>query len=387
MLKSLFIQNFRSLEDFYVPKLGQVNLVVGKNNSGKSSVLEALRIYSGNANRILLEEIATSHDEKYRYLDKDGEDVDGELPFQGFFSGRIFSDRDGDGITIGENRGSSDLLKIEHVFLEEYEDNLVDETGATITRSRRRPVQKSSMLNMSDEIIRNGLMITKGDRSVTFAIDVSGPRYRPSALDMPGMVPCSVVPTQFVSMNDLARDWDKIVLSKDALFVENALRTIAKDVEGLAFVESGEGVFVGGRREIRRIAKVKLSNLQRAVPIGSLGDGMVRVLQLMLKVFPAKGGMLLVDEFENGLHYSVQKDIWELVFEQAKELGIQVFATTHSWDCIKSFAEVARDRQDVEGILFRVGRSILDSNKGKVISTVFNEEQLYDITQSDLEVR
>jgi len=49
MLNSLEIKNFRILEDFKVSKLGRVNLIVGKNNSGKSSVLEALRIYAGNA--------------------------------------------------------------------------------------------------------------------------------------------------------------------------------------------------------------------------------------------------------------------------------------------------------------------------------------------------
>ena len=69
MLNSLNIKNFRSLEDFQVTKLGRVNLIVGKNNSGKSSVLEALRIYAGNANQELLEKIAQGHDEKH-FLDK-----------------------------------------------------------------------------------------------------------------------------------------------------------------------------------------------------------------------------------------------------------------------------------------------------------------------------
>ena len=68
MLKSLVIQNFRSLADFEVTKLGRVNLIVGKNKSGKSSVLEALRIYAGNAHQELLEKIAQGHDEKYFLL-------------------------------------------------------------------------------------------------------------------------------------------------------------------------------------------------------------------------------------------------------------------------------------------------------------------------------
>ena len=68
------------------------------------------------------------------------------------------------------------------------------------------------------------------------------------------------------------------------------------------------------------------------VPLGSMGDGMLRVLQIILKVFSAQGGFLLIDEFENGLHYSVQEKIWALIFKLAEQLNIQVFATTHSWD-------------------------------------------------------
>jgi AAA15 family ATPase/GTPase len=66
---------------------------------------------------------------------------------------------------------------------------------------------------------------------------------------------------------------------------------------------------------------------------------MLRVLQLALKIFPAKGGFLLIDEFENGLHYSVQERIWQLAFEMAQRLDIQVFATSHSWDCVESFSK------------------------------------------------
>ena len=45
-----------------------------------------------------------------------------------------------------------------------------------------------------------------------------------------------------------------------------------------------------------------------------------------------------MDEFENGLHYSVQSKLWDIIFELAKNLDVQVFITTHSNDCINSFA-------------------------------------------------
>ena len=95
----------------------------------------------------------------------------------------------------------------------------------------------------------------------------------------------------------------------------------------------------------------------------------------------------MIDEFENGLHYSVQEKIWALIFKLAEQLNIQVFATTHSWDCIESFTKVAIDYQGSEGVLFRMGRSVRTSDNGKVIATVFDENQLQNITHADVEVR
>lgn len=94
-----------------------------------------------------------------------------------------------------------------------------------------------------------------------------------------------------------------------------------------------------------------------------------------------------MDEFENGLHYSIQEKVWAILFNIAQKLNIQVFATTHSWDCIESFSKIAHSRRDIEGVLFRVGKSVRDSDRGRVIATVFDEEALYNVTQGDVEVR
>src|SRR5690554_2560389 len=106
MLKSLVIKNYRGLEDFQVEKLGRVNLIVGKNNSGKSTVLEALRLYAASGHRSVLEQIAADHDERFFLTDEDAEDL--ELPFEHLFTGRGFPE-DGTAIEIGE-QGSSQAL-------------------------------------------------------------------------------------------------------------------------------------------------------------------------------------------------------------------------------------------------------------------------------------
>ncbi|MFU8789496.1 MAG: AAA family ATPase, partial [Methylobacter sp.] len=190
-------------------------------------------------------------------------------------------------------------------------------------------------------------------------------------------MPCSFIPTQFISVDELAKEWDKIVFTEHEEFIRKAMRIILPDFENLAFI---------GERS-KRSAKVKLTNMSRPVPLKSLGDGMIRVLQLALKLVSAKGGFLLIDEFENGLHYSTQEKVWALLFEMAERLDIQVFATTHSWDCIESFTKVVIANETTEGVLFRMGKSAKTSNRGQIIATVFDKDSLYRMTQADIEIR
>ncbi len=392
MLASLKIKNFRMLQDFQVSRLGHVNLIVGRNNSGKSTVLEALRIFAGNAQPALLQEIAASHGEKFTIREEDASDADTIFPFEDFFTGRQFPEDDDAKIEIGEiGADHSRLLQIQHVFLVEEKKTVTDEqTGETRTRIMRRPVVPSRLERMEDEPVQPALLVTKGEqRLFPITLEMTRPRYRTGARDADGTIPCSTIPTQFISMDELAKEWDKVVFQDPQTTIIAAMQIIEPDFQNLTFVNDSTEEYRPPhfRRNPLRTPMVKMSGLSRPVSLNSLGDGMLRVFQLVLKVFPAKGGFLLIDEFENGLHYSVQEKIWTLLFKLSKDLNIQIFATTHSWDCIESFSRVAKQNTDTDGVLFRVGKSARQSNRGQIIATVFDKEQLYRITQSDVEVR
>jgi len=388
MLNSLEIKNFRILEDFRVSKLGRVNLIVGKNNSGKSSVLEALRIYAGNAQRELLEQIAAGHDETYRLRENEQFESDIQLPFEDLFIGRQFPQDETLAISIGELAPGDDALRIEHGFLIEEEVVVKNDLEDIIERNiRRRRMLNPSHDDLSSEAISHALFVTKGEHSFPpIQLDKYCRLLLASILEISGTLSCSVIPTQFIPVDDLADEWDKIVFTEHEEVVRQALQIITPEFENLTFVRNDDDNKYQ-RQRFLRFAKVKMSDSPYPVPLNSLGDGMLRVLQLVLKIFPAKGGFLLIDEFENGLHFSIQEKVWELLFEMAQKLDIQIFATTHSWDCIESFANTAIARKDVEGVLFRVGRSVRKSDRGKVIATVFDEDALYNITQADVEVR
>jgi hypothetical protein len=74
--------------------------------------------------------------------------------------------------------------------------------------------------------------------------------------------------------------------------------------------------------------------------------------------------------------------MWRLVFQVAQRLNIQVFATTHSWDCISSFQRSAQEVKSQEGLLIRLGHK-----KEDIIPTLFDEEELSIVTREQIEVR
>ena len=109
---------------------------------------------------------------------------------------------------------------------------------------------------------------------------------------------------------------------------------------------------------------------------------MQRMLGISLALANTSGGILLVDEIENGIHYAAQKELWQLVFQLAHRLNIQVFATTHSWDCVEGFQKAATENTEEEGMLIR-----LSLQGDDVITTLFDERKLAIATREDIEVR
>jgi predicted ATPase len=187
------------------------------------------------------------------------------------------------------------------------------------------------------------------------------------------------LPTPFVKANGLdtaqiSRLWDNIALTDLEGDVLDALRIIAPDVQRINLI--GEEGIQG------RIPIVKIASLAEPVPLRSLGEGMNRLFGLILAIVNAKDGLLLLDEVESGLHYSVLPEVWRLLFTVAQRLNVQVFATTHSWDCITAFQQAAAENAEEEGVLIR-----LEMKKGEIAATTFDESKLTIATREQIEVR
>ncbi len=152
--------------------------------------------------------------------------------------------------------------------------------------------------------------------------------------------------TQFIATASMSPDeivslYEDIVLKPEEDLVIRALKTIEPTIERIA-TTSKESRYYRGYRGERGGIVVKCAGVDQRIPIGSLGDGIWRILGLALALVHAENGVLLVDEIDTGLHFTVMSDMWKLVSETAKRLQVQVFATTHSRDAVDSLAAISR---------------------------------------------
>lgn len=344
ILNSLEVKGFRAFQHLQIERLGRVNLIVGKNNIGKTSLLEALYIYACRAPANVIWEMMETRDEGVKLYPDNYADLERRSrDLKYLFYGRKDLRTHPEPIQIGPINSLDEALSIS---LEGY-------TG------RAGNAFPHLTIRMGTETLDDYPL----DPSVTYKI------LRSDEQD----IRAYFITAYGLDKKQLASLWDHVSLTSSEKVVLDALRMVAPGVEGFNFI--GEPV-------VNRIPWLKIKGIEEPVPLRSLGDGMQRVLNIALALVNAKNGIVLIDEVENGIHHGVQLELWQMIFELAHRLNIQVFATTHDWDCLKGFQKAAQEDTQEEGVLIR-----LSPKKGDIHATLFDEEELGIATREQIEVR
>jgi hypothetical protein len=369
---TLTIDRFRAFRQLKIEGLGRVNLITGRNNTGKSSVLEALRLLASDASPSVIHHILRFREEDTGDIEVSARplNAEGVSQLSSLFHGfPRFSDNL-EPIVIASNGGSRPMkLSIELGWLSEEREP---------DGSRRLIPQQKTFFDEGE--ILPSLVIEAGGTRHVLPLDFMR-RYRSYRDRLTRMdtdesrFPCVFVsPYGGEETSTLGPLWDKIALSDPEEDVVEALRIIDPEISAVSMV-GGEGP----RRA--RTAIVRTTDFPRPVPLRSFGDGLNRLFGIILSLVNAKDGLLLIDEFENGMHHTVQANAWRAVFRLARRLDIQVVATSHSWDSIEAFQKAANENPD-EGVLIRLSR------KGEhIIPTLFCEDELAVATRDRIEVR
>ncbi len=136
-------------------------------------------------------------------------------------------------------------------------------------------------------------------------------------------------------------------------------------------------------RIINSQPKCNFINNQNFIDINELGDGLYKFLSVICAIYICRESYLCIDEIDNGIHYSNLDKLWEIILKVSKQQNVQVFATTHSKECIESYARVAKKLEDEDITFIDMGRN--RDNEIKAIT--MNYKRFQEEIEMDNEVR
>jgi len=390
MLKNLRIENYRILQQVEFQKLSYVNLLAGRNNVGKSTVLEAIRLFAKLGSPLLIEELLAQRDD---LLEVPNSSEKFHLPVEHLFNGGLLSMQNNRQIYIGNFDGKESveikrsLYRLEEISMSKIlerakrdrnfskealeqlkriaktigfqevvreEHEIKESSSSPITGEEKQKLK----ITAKNSLLANPSIAHSFNPKGMLIIDFPFENYDREQFkraesrvlsndNKPITYHVIYVPTGLMDASALAETWDSIALSSDEQLIIDALKLIEPEVERISFIKN--------KYDGKRTAVIKVTERDIPVSIKSLGEGMSRLLQLILSLVQVKNGFLLIDEFENGLHYSVQPKVWNMLFILAKKFNIQIFATTHSKDTVESFGKIWKQHED-DGSFHRLSR-------------------------------
>ncbi len=344
MLNSITIKNFRSITDLSLDNLGQINLLFGENNCGKTSVLEAiLCLTSGKKNslpfaiRNLLntnnnKNIPDNENAKFLF---NNSDITKDIS--------ISADSD-DNIKFILN---ADIKNISDSDLENYSSK--DQTIKTIN-------------SLTLQYIVNG----QNEKSLKIKFNKGKAKTGEQNLESK-VIPDCVFINEKSTVTILEEFKDIQENSKKTSQIVEILKQIDSSITDLRLDKNGN-IIVN-------------TNSMEPMPIEMMGDGIIKALAISIAIF-GKHGIILIDEIENGLHHKSQDIVWKAIIEWAKEYNIQFFITTHSYEMIERLTCLLDEQNENILKAFRIER---DANEFKAVD--FNTDELSYMTSKRWEVR
>ena len=320
MLTSLRISNYRAFRELRIDELSRINLISGRNNSGKTTLLEAVLMLSSGHPEITL------HNSIIRGMRSERlpPAVIPSIYWRQMFSSLNFRIP----IEISAHHQSSGSLSMK---VEMEHDDVV-----------KTSLSASNDVLIGEELQDPKLLATiqRGDAPPwQRRIQVTDKEILIERRNQPVLFPAYIVPSGIGDLKLDAECLGALKKQKQGHRVVEALHIVDPSLTSVEVISQTGSPMIW--------ADTGLSEL---VPLPTVGEGMVRVSRLAMCMVLARGGVLLVDEIEDGIHHSIAPDMWRFIVDSARELDVQVFATTHSYECV----EAAQSLDNEELMLHRI---------------------------------
>ncbi len=369
MLTSLTVTNFRNLKSVKLEDLGRITLIGGKNGAGKTALLEALWLLSGPDLPELVTRVST-----FRGIPILGPEITFHDIFCDFDIGRH--------IRISAHGDWGSLPRKLEIYLQnrQHVDAIRSDAPERANIERlTRPINESGFEIVFMYQHDNGKEYTSRAWWIAEQMPV-GPGASLTGESIRQERQAVHNRTNSVFMAAVRREEFQAIASRFGRF-----QLERKDEEILRFIRPLEP-----RLQVLTLITINnipvihayIDGMDRPIPVQLLGEGLNRMLGLVLSMSEASGGLLLIDEIENGLHHSVQEEVFSILLDLAKSFDVQIFATTHSNECIRAAHRTLREYGPQELAFYRLDRV---NEQVKVVS--FDDEMLETATEFNMEIR
>ena len=350
-LPSLVIKNFRGIDELTIPRLGRVTLLTGKNGVGKTTVLDAVRIWADRGLTSMFDSVLHERGDSFVGVEHDEK--------------RMIVDR----VALFTHR---DYLSESTILIGPLDD---PSAMVRLWEHRRDPIGHPLTRSFLGGVTGNiGLASQFGE-----AAQLAAAGGKMEGNPMPIAVVCNSLGPNGPGDEMVSKYLNEVALTSFEDRAVEALNLAANaPVERVALIDPEEGV----PSSVRRRLMAKVQGKEYRVPLRTLGDGAMRSFAVALSLAKSTDGFLLIDEAENGIHHSIQAKFWNMVLQTAERNNVQVIATTHSWDCVVGFAQAANELEDIEGLLVRIERPPVGLR-----AITYDESRLATVSRSNIEVR
>ena len=343
---NLHIDSYRGVRNLQIDNLGSVNILVGDNNSGKTSVLEAIQLLC-KPNEYNLAKVAL---QRWKYTD--GVQVIGNLnPYLYLFNTK---------------KSSSNYfsLKIEGII--ENELNWVSVTGELVDKL----IDLEKLFGSQGEVAT--FMGSMENIFSKFDLEINR-HYSTNTYYSLNESRYEKLEVEFIQVVDHIIQDSFSHLTKDKTVKEKAIKLLEifdETITDIRYIKDEGNYF----------AMIETENGE--TPLSVYGDGIKKALTILNTMIRAENGVVLIDEFETSLHTTAMKQVFKFTLEVANQLNIQLFLTTHNIEAVDKLLESAED--DVDDI--RVIR--LNKKEDKTFARVLEgKESLKVRKEYNLELR
>lgn len=314
--KNIEIKNFRGIESLKIEDFSRVNVLLGQNSSGKSSVLECLLLMVGMSNPDLPQ-------------------LMNSLRARGFssFSDLSYIFHNGDfkfkpEITsyLQDETKRHLMLEMAYTFDDKSQGNF--QNGQIPTSETKAFINTLKMLfdlESKAETKHYECGITYGSNGI-----VTGKKMADGYMEKNSV---TFIPADLASGNPI-NDLVELAKRKKKDLVVERLQYFDKRITGVEILNNA--VFIN------------LEGIDQLMAVNMMGDGLRRYLNIVAASANPMNNIILIDEIENGLHYSAHKKLWEAIFALATQTNKQVFVTTHSKETLLHLNEMLEEHPEYQ---------------------------------------